>query len=50
MRDYDIAFSMGSRCGCSQALRAARLQLTVVVKNLIKTALSLIGVEAPERM
>lgn len=27
MRDYDIAFSMGSRCGCSQALRAARLQL-----------------------
>ena len=31
-------------------LRAARLQLTAVVKNLIKTALYLIGVDAPERM
>ena len=26
MREYDIAFSMGFGCGCSQALRAARLQ------------------------
>ena len=30
--------------------RAARLQLTTVVRDLIKTALYLIGVEAPERM
>jgi len=30
--------------------RAARLQITEVVRNLIKTSLCLIGVEAPERM